>query len=130
MLYSARPIITTIEVMTGLDSRTLPTDESLAGMSASLRGVLKICLRILCNVVFVGIAILFPTFENIMGLMGSFLTFSICVILPIVFYLKICAEDIKPREKVLCWVLLGLSTFFAGLGTVWSFLPLGALPDW
>ncbi|KAF8427415.1 transmembrane amino acid transporter protein-domain-containing protein [Tirmania nivea] len=127
---NARPIITTIEVMTGLDSRTLPTGELLAGMSASLRGLLKICLRILCNVVFVCIAILFPAFENVMGLMGSFLTFSICVILPIVFYLKICAEDIKPGEKTLCWVLLGISTFFAALGTVWSFLPLGTLPDW
>jgi len=116
--------------MTGLDSRTLPTGESLVGISAPLRGLLKIFLRILCNVVFVGIAILFPAFENVMGLLGSFLTFSICVILPIVFYLKICGEDIKPGERTLCWVLLGMSTFFAALGTVWSFLPPGTLPDW
>ncbi|KAI5806612.1 transmembrane amino acid transporter protein-domain-containing protein [Peziza echinospora] len=128
---NARPIVTTIEVMFGIDPRSLAMiNENMVGVSPVTRGVAKILIRIFTNAAFVIIAILFPSFDRIMGLLGSFLCFSICVILPIAFYLKICAEDISITEKRVCWVLLVISTIFAAMGTVWSFLPAGVLPDW
>ncbi|KAF8472472.1 transmembrane amino acid transporter protein-domain-containing protein [Kalaharituber pfeilii] len=128
---NARPIVTTLEVMLGLDPRSLAvTSESMIGNSATFRGIGKVVVRILCNVMFVAIAILFPSFDRIMALLGSFLCFSICVILPLAFYLKICSEDIKPFERQMIYVLLVISILLAASGTVWSFLPKGALQGW
>lgn len=58
-----------------------------------------------------------------MALSGSALTFTICIILPLAFYLQIFGEGIVWWERVLCWGLMGVSTALAVVGTVWVFLP-------
>lgn len=58
-----------------------------------------------------------------MALSGSALTFTICIILPLAFYLRIFGEGIDRGERVLCWGLMGGSTALAVAGTVWVFLP-------
>lgn len=131
MPLNSRPIVVTLEVMFGLDARSISlSDSSSAPPSATSRGLTKILVRVVCHVVFVTIAILFPSFDRIMALLGSFLCFSICVILPLAFYLKICGEDIGKGEKVMDWVLLVFSTICAASGTAWSLLPEGVLPGW
>lgn len=62
-----------------------------------------------------------------MALMGSALCFTICIILPIAFYLKIFGREIPLGERVLDWVLLILSSIMAIVGTVWAFLPTESL---
>lgn len=65
-----------------------------------------------------------------MALSGSALTFTICIILPLAFYLRIFGEGIVWWERGLCWGLIGVSTTLAVVGTVWVFLPaemIGAL---
>lgn len=59
-----------------------------------------------------------------MALSGSALTFTICIILPLAFYLRIFVDRIGWWERGLCWGLMVGSTALAVAGTVWVFLPV------
>jgi len=120
---NARPIISTIEVFSGLDARAVSDTPALVGLSGYTRGILKVIIRILVLVVFVIIAILFPAFDSIMAFMGSTLCFTICVVLPLLFYLKIFGKEIKVGERILAWFLIVVCSILALLGTVFAFLP-------
>ena len=74
-------------------------------------------------VLIVVIAIVLPNFDSIMAFMGSTLCFSICVILPLAFYLKIFGEDIALKERILDWILVVVCSIMALVGTIWAFLP-------
>ncbi|GAB1212046.1 hypothetical protein ATERTT37_001173 [Aspergillus terreus] len=82
-----------------------------------------IIVRIFVVALIVVMAIVFPAFDRIMALMGSALCFTICIILPLAFYLKIFGKEIGPRERILDWFLLIVSSILAVTGTVWAFLP-------
>lgn len=73
--------------------------------------------------VIVLIAIVFPSFDRIMALMGSALCFTICIILPLAFYLKIFGKEISPKERTLDWLLLVTFSILAIVGTIWALLP-------
>lgn len=120
---NARPIISTIEILTGLDPRTVSNSEALVGMTGWSRGVLKFSVRIATILLLVIIAIIFPSFDRIMALLGSALCFSICIILPLAFYLKLFGREISPLERTTDWVLMVLCTIMALVGTVWACLP-------
>jgi solute carrier family 32 (vesicular inhibitory amino acid transporter) len=78
------------------------------------------------NIIQLGVAVLVPDFDSIMGLMGSALCFSICVIMPVAFYLKIFSregEEIPGWERVVGYALIVVCTLLGGLGTVWAVLP-------
>lgn len=92
-------------------------------MSPLTRGICKISIRVLVIVVIVLMAIFFPNFDSIMALMGSSLCFTICIILPVAFYLKIFGDEISLKERILDWALIVSCTCMAILGTVWAFLP-------
>lgn len=76
---NSQPIITTLEVVFGLRQQVVAEETPLVGLSSSSRGVLKALVRILTLLVFLAIAILFPSFDTIMAFMGSALCFTICV---------------------------------------------------
>lgn len=80
-------------------------------------------IRIFVVLVIVLMAIAFPSFDRIMALMGSALCFTICIILPLAFYLKIFGKEISPRERTLDWLLLVTSSILAIVGTIWALLP-------
>ena len=58
-----------------------------------------------------------------MALMGSAMAFSICIILPLAFHLKLFGKELGTKEKVLNWFLIVVSSVMAVIGTVWVFLP-------
>lgn len=120
---NARPIVSTFEVLFGLDARALASSSSMNGMSGLNRGIAKISLRIGTIVAFVVIAILFPSFDRIMTLLGSVACFSICIILPLAFHLKLFGKDISSGEKALNWVLIVVSSIMAVVSTAFAFLP-------
>ena len=62
-----------------------------------------------------------------MALMGSALCFTICIILPLAFHLKIFGKRISTKERVLNWVLIVTCSILAVVGTVWAFLPMSKL---
>ena len=93
------------------------------GLPGYARGLLKCAIRIFVSVVIILIAIFIPSFGTIMAFLGSALTFSICIILPLSFYLRIFGEEISGGEKILDWILIVVSSIMALVGTVWVFLP-------
>lgn len=121
---NGRPIISTIEILLGLDSRTMSTtSQSTTGLSNFSRGILKITIRTLINVLFVLLAILVPSFDRIMGMMGSVACFSICIILPVAFHLKLFGRELarwRWRGEV---ALMVVSIVLAITGTVGACLP-------
>jgi solute carrier family 32 (vesicular inhibitory amino acid transporter) len=78
------------------------------------------------NIIQLGLAVLVPNFDSIMGLMGSALCFTICVIMPVAFYLRIFAGDggqISKVERAVDWMLIVVCTALGVVGTVFSILP-------
>jgi vesicular inhibitory amino acid transporter len=120
---NARPIVSTIEAMFGVASHAVAESPTLTGLSAYTRGILKIAIRIFVIIVFVIIAIIFPAFDSIMAFMGSSLCFTICVILPLFFYLKIFGKEVSTRERFLDYFLIAVCSVLAIVGTVFAFLP-------
>jgi vesicular inhibitory amino acid transporter len=120
---NARPIISTLEVLTGLDSRSLSASSALDGMSGLSRGIFRFMLRVGTIITFVFIAIIFPDFDRIMALLGSVACFTICIILPLAFHMKLFGKDLSKGEKTMNWVLIVISSLMALVSTIFSFLP-------
>ncbi|KAF6805181.1 transmembrane amino acid transporter [Colletotrichum sojae] len=120
---NARPIIATLEVLTGIHQQAVSDNQAMVGRSATFRGIMKIAIRVVTIFVFLVISILFPAFDSIMAFMGSALCFTICVLLPLAFYVKLFSKEITARERLLCYVLMTISTILSVVGTVWAFLP-------
>jgi len=85
--------------------------------------ILRIAVRIFTVALIVVLAVIFPSFDRIMAFLGSFLCFTICIIFPLAFYLKIFGKEISRRERIFDWFLLITSSILAAVGTVWAFLP-------
>lgn len=115
---NARPVVSTIEVTFGLDPKT----SAGANRTPFFRTMSSILVRVGTTALFVYLAIVFPDFDRIMALLGSFLCFTICVILPMTFYLKIFGNEVPAWERTMCYILIAISIVLASLGTVWSFL--------
>ena len=122
-IFSVAPINTTIERIFGLDPRQVPRSSILLGMPGYARGILKCIVRAFNIVVITLLAILVPSFDTIMGLLGSAMAFSICIILPLAFHLKLYSDSIGIKEKALNWFLIAISSIMAIIGTAWVFLP-------
>ncbi len=76
---NSRPIIATVEVLTGLHQQSVADSASLIGRSMHFRGAMKMVIRVATILTFLAISILFPDFSSLMAFMGSALCFSICV---------------------------------------------------
>lgn len=75
------------------------------------------------TIVILVIAIVVPSFDTVMSLMGSVLCFAICIILPLAFYLRIFGKEISKKEKVFDWFMIVVSAVMGIIGTVWVCLP-------
>jgi len=120
---NARPIISTLEILCGLDNRSLAASSSLNGMSGLSRGIFKFILRIVMVAIFVMIAIICPSFDRIMTLLGSVACFSICLILPLAFHLKLFGKEISAAEKMMNWAMIVVCSIMATVSTTFAFFP-------
>jgi solute carrier family 32 (vesicular inhibitory amino acid transporter) len=115
---NARPIVSTIEVITGLIDPTNPTQgPSLANQIG------KVAVKIFTVILFVVIAIIFPSFDRIMTLLGAVCCFSICIVLPIAFHLKLFYGEMSAGEKTMNWSLLVISSVMAIVSTAFACAP-------
>ncbi|KAH7037767.1 transmembrane amino acid transporter protein-domain-containing protein [Microdochium trichocladiopsis] len=120
---NAQPINATIEVVCGLRQQHVAGESSMVGLSATARGLLKALVRVGVLCVFLAVSIAFPAFDSIMAFMGSALCFTICVTLPLAFYLKLFGHELSAREKLFTWCVMLTSLTLSIVGTVWAFLP-------
>ncbi|KAJ5963312.1 Amino acid transporter transmembrane [Penicillium vulpinum] len=115
---NARPLVATFEVLCGLGGH-VPTQNG----SETLQKMLRAMIRVFVVAMIVVLAVIFPDFDRIMAFLGSFLCFTICIIFPLAFYLKIFGKEISRGEYILDWILIIVSSILAAVGTVWAFLP-------
>lgn len=120
---NARPIVSTLELLFGLDPRALAQSSSMVGMSGFNRGLLKAGIRLFTVLVFVAIAVVVPDFDRIMTLLGSVCCFTICIILPLAFHLKLFGKEIGKGEKWMNWILIVVCSIMAVVSTVFACLP-------
>ncbi|CCU77380.1 unnamed protein product [Blumeria hordei] len=118
----SRPIVSTIEVLAGITTPSVNLEENTK-QSSLRRNVAKFIVRVTVIIVFVLVSILFPAFDSLMAFMGSALCYTICVILPLLFYVKLFGSRISLRELVFCRCLIVISSIMAFLGTVFAFIP-------
>ncbi|KAJ0423386.1 transmembrane amino acid transporter protein-domain-containing protein [Aspergillus carlsbadensis] len=119
---NCRPLVATMEILCGLEPHA-ELNADYTEQTIIIRKLLRVLVRIFVVAVIVVMAIIFPSFDRIMALMGSALCFTICIILPLAFYLRIFGKKISRRERLLDWSLLVISSILAVIGTVWAFLP-------
>ncbi|KAF2142712.1 uncharacterized protein K452DRAFT_226056 [Aplosporella prunicola CBS 121167] len=120
---NARPIISTIELFLGLDARSLAGTQALVGANGFNRGLLKVGIRVATTIVFVLMAVALPSFDRIMTLMGAVACFTICIILPLAFNLKLFGKELGRGETAMNWVLIVVSSVMALVSTVAACLP-------
>ncbi|CAK7901722.1 vacuolar amino acid transporter 1 [[Candida] anglica] len=113
---NAKPIISTLDVLFGIDN--VREGNYFKNWIFSLS---RFTVRIGVNATFVALAILFPEFDRVIGILGASICFTICIILPCLFYLKICGNDIGAFERLLIRVAILISTVLAVIGT-WAVL--------
>ncbi|KAJ5426596.1 hypothetical protein N7465_001666 [Penicillium sp. CMV-2018d] len=115
---NARPLVATFEVLCGIGGGHVPGNGS-----ETLHKFSQAMVRVFVVASIVILAVIFPAFDRIMAFLGSFLCFTICIIFPLAFYLKIFGKEISRGEYILDWILLIISSILAAVGTVWAFLP-------
>jgi vesicular inhibitory amino acid transporter len=120
---NARPIVSTLELFLGLDARTLAPEAATTGLSSLSRGILKFSVRIACVIAFVVLAILVPDFDRIMSLMGAVACFTICIMLPAAFHLKLFGDQLSKWEKSRDWALIVVSGILGLVSTAFNFVP-------
>lgn len=120
---SVNPINITLESFIGLSPGNVPRTTGLFGLPSYTRGFIKAFIRVFTIAVIVILAILVPSFDTVMALMGSAMAFSICIVLPLAFHLKIFGKEIPKKERALNWFLIVTCSVMAVIGTAWVFIP-------
>ena len=122
---SNRPIMDTINKKFLIDLRQMDVKARAYSEKSFTHRLARGTIACAVNMVQLGVAIGFPDFDSIMALMGSALCFTICVILPVAFYLKIFwgGGEIRLAEKVLCFALIIICTVLGIFGTVFAIIP-------
>ncbi|SCU85884.1 LADA_0D10528g1_1 [Lachancea dasiensis] len=109
----ARPVTSVVDVMTGVGP--LEDDYNTDTVSRS-KPIIKAFNKLVVNVFMVGISILFPEFDKFIAFLGAGLCFLLCLILPCLFYMRICSDTIKRWENIVCVVTIVVSVFLSVIG--------------
>ena len=117
------PIVSTLEVFSGIDSRAALLKPNRFNQSKFLTRLLRVVFRVLVSVCTVILAILIPSFELVSALMGGLFGYLICIIIPLALHLKMFQGQIRTRQIILDWILIVISAILGVSGTVWEFLP-------
>jgi vesicular inhibitory amino acid transporter len=117
---NARPIVSTLDILFGLEkvSMAVKSSNSLAEKLA------KFSVRVSVVLAFVVVAIIFPDFDKVIAVVGSMLCVTICMILPLAFYIKLYDGRLSKTELIVDYFLLVVFSVVAILGTVWCIIPL------
>ncbi|RMZ86084.1 hypothetical protein DV737_g59, partial [Chaetothyriales sp. CBS 132003] len=127
---SNRPMMDTINKKLQIDLRQMDAKARAKSEVSWSHQLQRFTVGVSTNIIQLIIAIAVPSFDSIMALMGSALCFTICVIMPIAFHLRIFdreANGIGLTERIVDWALIVVCTILAIIGTVFALLPKEAL---
>lgn len=111
---NAKPIISTLDSFLGVNVEY----EDEVKMTRFVKAFGKLMTRLGVNALFVLFAVLLPEFDKIIGILGSSICFIICIILPCLFYLKLCKDSISAFERFYVWLSIIISLILALICTV------------
>lgn len=123
---SNRPMQDTINKKFYIDLRQMDAKARMHSEKSWKHRIARSSVGILANLVQLGFAIFFPDFDSLMALLGSLFCFTVCIILPVSFYLKIFSsegKEISPRERMGCYALFAVSSVLAIIGTTFAIIP-------
>ncbi|EMG47415.1 hypothetical protein G210_2272 [Candida maltosa Xu316] len=104
---NAKPIISTLDVLFGVGNI------STNNFREFVNTIGRFIIRVGVNAIFVLFAILFPEFDKVVGILGSSICFIICIILPCLFYLKLCGPKIQGAERLVVVLAIVISVGLA-----------------
>ncbi|RHZ74068.1 hypothetical protein Glove_227g73 [Diversispora epigaea] len=113
------PINLTLEI----SYYSIPNIENWFNKGRGRRSAVKVISRMSVSLVVVLIAIQFPGFDRVMGILGSFFSYTISVVFPCMCYLKLFGREISWKEYLLNVGIICISIFLSAMGTIWSVLP-------
>ncbi|CEP62729.1 Avt1p LALA0_S06e02388g [Lachancea lanzarotensis] len=108
---TTRPINAVLDVAMGITVQPESDDSLLRS-----KRIISSFNGLLINAVIIGISILFPDFDKFIAFVGAGLCFTICGLLPCIFYMSICSETITTWEKITCTVIIIFSAVLSVLG--------------
>lgn len=123
---SNRPMQDTVNKKFYIDLRQMDHKARTRSEKSWKHRIARSSVGIVANLVQLAFAIFFPDFDSLMALLGSLFCFTVCIILPVGFYLRIFStegKEISTMERVGCWTLLLVSAAFAITGTVFAIIP-------
>ena len=109
---NAKPIISTLDSLLSLHAF-----EGTPAFLGALKLVGRVFVRVGVNALFVGLAILFPEFDRVIGILGASICFLVCVILPGLFYLKLCRDTTSASERLAVWAAIVVCAIAGVVGT-------------
>lgn len=126
---NAKPIILSLDSLFGVDRKPITQpdfDEDEDGLIVpvasqpspyieTVSGLIRFFNRIAVNAIFVVLAIQFPEFDRIIGTLGASICFLVCVILPCLFYLKLC--NVRGFERFVVIMAIVISIIMSVTGT-------------
>ncbi|EDK47301.1 hypothetical protein PVL30_005023 [Lodderomyces elongisporus] len=120
---NAKPIISALDVLLGVANAdaagSSPSTSSFMGSKIGgwITTTTRFLIRVGVNAIFVGLAIVFPEFEKIIGILGASICFIICIILPGLFYLRLCGNKIPFWERTVVSFVVLVSCILAILAS-------------
>lgn len=125
MPLTNRPIMDTVNKKFLIDLRQMDAKARAHSEKSVKHRLARGSIAVIVNMIQLGVSILFPDFDSLMALMGSALCFTICIVLPIAFYLKIFwgGTEIKLLERIGCFILMVVGTILGVVGVVFAIMP-------
>ena len=125
MPLSNRPVMDTFNKKFMIDPRQMDPEARTISEKSTKHRLARATIAIAVNIVELGVALAIPDFDSIMALMGSAFCFFICVILPLIFYLRIFwgSDELTLFRKVFCFFAIAVSAALAIVGTIFAILP-------
>ena len=117
---SVRPIVSTLDAVFNLHE--LPEDAEIP-RKVDWKKLARYALRPLVVGLNVYLAIIYPSFDRIIGLLGSSMITTICVVGPITFFHKLYYGRIPKYQFWIENLLVFIFTVIGVIGTIWCFLP-------
>jgi len=91
--------------------------------NSSLQETIRISGRTFISFLVIFTAIVFPEFHQVLCLLGSLFSMTICVVFPCMCYGVLYKGQLSPMEVLVNKLIIVGSTIVAIIGTVWAFIP-------
>lgn len=109
-----RPVFSVLEKALSIETITI---SAIDGTKTELYGFKRICLRIFYCALILYISVTFTSFGGVVAFLGSAICFTICLVLPLTFYLKVFYGELSQLHRVLLIIGAFIGTILAISGT-------------